>query len=48
VDIYHPDGMRVAAIPIPNTPTNVEFTGPDDRTLFVTAQTAAYTIKMIS
>jgi gluconolactonase len=48
VDIYHPDGMRVAAIPIPNTPTTVEFTGPDDRTLFVTAQTAAYTIKMIS
>ncbi len=47
VDIYRPDGTRVAAIPIPNTPTNVEFTGPDDRTLFVTAQTAAYTIQMI-
>jgi gluconolactonase len=46
VDIYRPDGTRLAAIPIPNTPTNVEFTGPDGRTLFVTAQTAAYTVRM--
>jgi gluconolactonase len=46
VEIYRPDGTQLAAIPLPQTPTNVEFTGPDDRTLFITAQSAVYTVRM--
>jgi gluconolactonase len=46
VDIYQPDGVRLAAIPLPETPTNVEFTGADDRTLFITTQISIFIVQM--
>jgi gluconolactonase len=46
VQIYNPAGEQIAVIPIPEGPANVCFGGKDRRTLFVTARTSLYSIRM--
>jgi gluconolactonase len=44
VSIFAPDGRRLAVIPTPEDPTNVEFGGPDRKTLYITAGKSLYRI----
>jgi gluconolactonase len=46
VSIYAPDGKRLDVIELPETPANVGFGGADGRTLFITARTGLYAIRM--
>jgi gluconolactonase len=43
--VYRPDGTPVGFIPTPESPSNVEFGGPDRKTLYITAGTGIYRIK---
>jgi gluconolactonase len=47
VYVYRPDGTPVAFLATPETPTNVEFGGPERRTLYITAGTGLYRIETI-
>ncbi len=44
VTIYQPDGTPIDHIPTPETPTNVEFGGPERDILYITAGTSLYRI----
>ncbi len=44
--IYNPAGEKIGEIETPERPTNVTFGGKEGRTLFITARTAFYSIKM--
>jgi gluconolactonase len=44
VYVYAPDGVPLAFIPTPGSPTNVEFGGPDRKTLYITAGKSLYRI----
>jgi len=44
VYVIKPDGTLVAVIPVPESPANVEFGGPDRTTLYVAAGTGLYRI----
>jgi gluconolactonase len=44
VHIFAPDGRRLALIPTPEDPTNVEFGGPDRKMLYITAGKSLYRI----
>jgi len=44
--ICGPKGRKLAAIEVPQTPSNVCFGGPDGRTLYITAGTGLYAIRM--
>jgi gluconolactonase len=46
VKVYDSKGNRKEVIQIPERPANVTFGGKDKRTLFVTAQTSLYSIRM--
>ena len=46
VRVYGPDGKRIAAIEVPESPANVCFGGKDRRTLFITARKGLYSIRM--
>ncbi len=46
VIVYAPDGEQIARIDIPERPANVCFGGADRRTLFVTARTSLYAVRM--
>jgi len=46
VSIYDPQGNHIQDIPIPERPANVTFGSPDNRTLFITARTSLYSIRM--
>ena len=46
VDVYNPQGKKLAAIKIPERPANVCFGGKDGKTLFITAMTSLYAIPM--
>jgi gluconolactonase len=46
VDIYKPDGTKLESIAVPETPANVCFGGADKQTLFITARTSLYSIRM--
>jgi gluconolactonase len=46
VEIYSPAGEMIAAIAIPERPTNVVFGGSDRQTLFITARTGFYSLDM--
>jgi gluconolactonase len=46
VKVFSPDGQQIAAIPVPELPSNVVFGGPDRSTLFITARTGFYAIEM--
>jgi gluconolactonase len=44
VYVYAPDGTPLGFIPTPDSPTNVEFGGPDRKTLYITAGKSLYRI----
>jgi gluconolactonase len=44
--IYNRSGRRIAAIDLPDQPSNVTFGGRDKKTLFITAVTRLYSIEM--
>ena len=44
VYVFAPDGQRLAFIPTPEDPTNVEFGGADGKTLYITAGKSLYRI----
>lgn len=46
VVVYSPQGKLIRTIHLPEVATNVEFGGPDLSTLFVTAQTSVYRLKV--
>ncbi|QDU92919.1 SMP-30/gluconolactonase/LRE family protein [Lignipirellula cremea] len=46
VTIYSPDGEKLEEIAVPEGPANVCFGGDDFRTLFITARTSLYSVRM--
>jgi gluconolactonase len=46
VKVYTPDGKLVTTIRVPEEPANVTFGGKDRRTLFITARTGFYSVRM--
>jgi sugar lactone lactonase YvrE len=44
--VFAPDGTRLGIIRTPEVPANLCFGGPDLRTLFFTAKTAVYSLRM--
>jgi gluconolactonase len=46
ISVYNRRGEKLAEIPVPETPANLTFGGPDNRTLFITARTSFYSIPM--
>lgn len=48
VQIFDQKGLYLGTIPIPRIPSNVAFSGPEKRTLYVTARDALYRVRMLS
>ncbi|MBN1294763.1 MAG: SMP-30/gluconolactonase/LRE family protein [Candidatus Latescibacteria bacterium] len=46
VTVYNPKGEKIATIRVPETAANMCFGGKDKKTLFITARTSVYLIKM--
>jgi len=46
VDVYSPEGEKIETIRIPETPANVCFGGKSGKTLFATARSGLYAVKM--
>jgi gluconolactonase len=46
VQVFSPEGKYLGVIAFPEQPANVKFGGPDMKTLYVTARTSLYTVKM--
>jgi gluconolactonase len=46
VQVYHPDGTRLAKIPVPEKVGNLTFGGPDRTELFICATTSLYRINI--
>jgi len=44
--VYNSKGEKIETINVPERPTNMTFCGKDCRTLFITARSAIYTLKM--
>jgi gluconolactonase len=44
VYVFSPEGKQLAFIPVPESPTNVEFGGPDRKMLYITAGKSLYRI----
>ena len=44
--VYSPEGVLIEEIEIPESPSNICFGGEDRRTLFITARTSVYTLRM--
>jgi gluconolactonase len=44
--VFAPDGARLGIIRTPEVPANLAFGGPDRRTLFFTARTSIYTLRV--
>ncbi len=42
--IFSPDGVWIGTIRVPESPANLEFGGPDGRTVFITARTSLYSV----
>jgi len=47
VTIYNPSGILVGSIAVPEPPANLAFGGIDGTTLFITARSSLYSIKMM-
>jgi gluconolactonase len=45
VSVFSPDGKPLAFIPVPESPTNVEFGGPERKTLYITAGKSLYRVE---
>ena len=48
VKIYDPDGKLLEEIAVPEGPANLAFGGDDYKTLFITARTSLYSIRMVN
>ena len=46
VAVYNKKGQKLESIEIPERPANVTFGGKDKQTLFITARTSLYSVKM--
>jgi gluconolactonase len=46
IRIYDSQAAPLETIDLPHPPTNLCFAGPDRKTLFITARTAVYTLRM--
>ena len=46
VHVYSPEGERISTISVPEQPSNVTFAGKDGKTLFITARTGFYSLRM--
>jgi gluconolactonase len=46
VQIFSPDGSLIGKILVPESPANLCFGGPDGKTVFITARTSLYAIKV--
>jgi len=46
ITIYAANGVAIESIATPEPPANVTFGGPDNMTLFITARTSVYALKM--
>jgi len=46
VAVYNKNGEKIETINVPEGPANVCFGGPDKRTLFITARTSLYSVRM--
>jgi gluconolactonase len=46
VSIYSPQGKLLQTIDVPEAPANMCFGGPDRKTLFITARTSLYSVRM--
>lgn len=46
VHVYNADGKKLETIDVPEGPANVTFGGDDYKTLFITAKTSLYSVKM--
>lgn len=46
VVVYNSDGEKIAEISVPEFPSNICFGGKDKSTLFITARTSVYTLRM--
>jgi len=46
VSTYNPVGKLLMDIPVPENPANVAFGGADGRTLYITARTGLYSLRM--
>ena len=46
VTIFSPQGEKLEVIEVPEMPANAGFGGPDGKTLFITARTGLYSVKM--
>ena len=46
VNIYDPDGKPIGQIDVPESPANVCFGGNDFKTLFITARTGLYSVRV--
>jgi gluconolactonase len=44
--VFAPDGTKIGVIETPEVPANLAFGGPDLRTLFLTARTSVYTLRV--
>jgi len=46
VRVYSPQGKLIADVATPERPANVTFGGKDRKTLFITARTGFYSVRM--
>ena len=44
--VFAPDGLHIGTIKTPEVPANLAFGGPDMKTLFLTAHTSVYSLRM--
>ena len=44
--VLSPEGEELTTIPVPEVPANCTFAGPEDRTLYITARTSLYSIRL--
>ena len=48
VQVFDKSGRYLGTIPVPRQPSNVAFSGPDKKTLFITAREGLYKLRMLS
>ncbi len=48
VQIFDKTGQYLGTIPVPRQPSNVAFSGPDKKTLFITAREGLYKLRMLA
>jgi gluconolactonase len=48
VQVFDKSGGHLGTIPVPRQPSNVAFSGPDKRTLFITAREGLYRLRMLA